>query len=439
MTASFVDGVSQYVDGGEGAGTIVCDLPTGAAVGDIILLVVNLWEWGTYSTAPTVSSTPSGFTAISNANQAAGDGFNWLRQYLYYRVVTGSEGSSVSIALSASYSDAYTHLITDTAGVHVSTTWTGGAWTLSRRLATVTTTVDDCLVIGTLHTYAGEDDSPAPSGWTYEYSVDPLGASDGGFVWSKVKSTAGATGNTDFNETDNYTLRVGHTVTFKPEIARTATGAGTGSSSTSSSFFTPFDRTATSSGAGSSAATGVREVLRTATSSGTGSSSADSNVEGGAIERTATGGGTGSAATASYVSAIRTASGSATGSAAAEAAFFSIFSRTATSSGTGDGDADFTIELARTATSSGTGSSSTSALTSHMRTATGSGEGVGEAGFGFVFNRTATGSGVGTAHAQSLMILRVRLRARTRVGPSFYTKPPTPSQRVRRGRLTGTP
>lgn len=210
----------------EGAVTLAPGKPSSTASGDLLLMVVNLWEWGVFGVSPSVTSAPSGWTAITNVTQAAGDGFNWVRQYAYYRIADGSEGSTFSVGVSCSGGSAYVHRYTGASGVDVSASWSGGAWTLSRRLTSVTTTGSDRLVVGAFFSFAGENDSPAPSGWTKDYSEG--GADDTGFVWSKTAASAGATGNTDFDETDNYTLRVGITVALKGPLTLAPAGSITG-------------------------------------------------------------------------------------------------------------------------------------------------------------------------------------------------------------------
>ena len=210
----------------EGAVTLTPGKPSSTASGDLLLMVVNLWEWGVFGVSPSVTSAPSGWTAITNSTQAAGDGYNWVRQYAYYRIADGSEGSTFSVGVSCSGGSAYVHRYTGASGVDVSASWSGGAWTLSRRLTSVTTTGSDRLVVGAFFSFAGENDSPAPSGWTKDYSEGIT--DDSGFVWSKTAASAGATGNTDFNETDNYTLRVGITIALKGPITLAPTGSITG-------------------------------------------------------------------------------------------------------------------------------------------------------------------------------------------------------------------
>jgi hypothetical protein len=203
----------DYATGGT---TLAVNKPTGAVAGDMVLIFAMNQEWGGGGIPST--NPPSGFSQLTATVQAAGDGFNWVAINTFYKILDGSEGSTFSLTWSGSATGsslfAATIGVSGCSGVNSYSTFAGGAWTLDRDITTVTTTEDNCLLFGSLISFAGEDDSPSPSGWT---ALESFGSSpDNAFVWTKQKATAGASGTTTFDETDSWTLRAGHTVALAP-------------------------------------------------------------------------------------------------------------------------------------------------------------------------------------------------------------------------------
>jgi len=230
----------DYASGGT---TLAVNKPTGAVAGDMVLIFAMNQEWeggGIPSTNP-----PSGFSQLTATVQAAGDGSNWVAINTFYKILDGSEGSTFSLTWSGSATGsslfAVTIGVSGCSGVDSYSTFAGGAWTLDRDITTVTTTEDNCLLFGSLISFAGEDDSPSPSGWT---ALESFGSSpDNAFVWTKQKATAGASGTTTFDETDSWTLRAGHTVALAPATGgspQTWTGSDSNVTVTpTSGLFTP--------------------------------------------------------------------------------------------------------------------------------------------------------------------------------------------------------
>ena len=141
---------------------------------------------------------------------------------------------------------------------------------------------------------------------------------------------------------------------------------------------------------------GVKVHAVTATGSGTGGSSSTENR---IVPRTATGSGTGTSLNAIVHKQLRTATGSGGATTGDTATGLHTQIRTATGSGAGGSSATGLHKHLRAATGSGVGASSATGLHKHLRTATGTGDGTSTSTELRIVLRTATGSGAGTQTA----------------------------------------
>ena len=97
-----------------------CALPSGLSAGQMIVLILSM------ANAQTITGAPTGFTQLYTQNSASGAA---RRIYVYYKIATGSEGSTVSVTFSAattsmlSYAWSFDHCHGDiAAGTAVNTT-----------------------------------------------------------------------------------------------------------------------------------------------------------------------------------------------------------------------------------------------------------------------------------------------------------------------------
>jgi hypothetical protein len=210
-------------------------------------------------------------------------------------------------------------------------------------------------------------------------------------------------------------------------VERTATGNGTGTSSTTT--FLVAKRTATSiAESDSTAATKVTQLrlgalsdfdfpyytggrfylgapihVRSATGEGTGTETATRNI---IYVRTATGDGTGTSNNAIVVGRLRTGYG-AGGATAGDIAIGNIIPvRTATGTGVGTMDSTGLHTAPRTASASGVGTATTISIHVVIRTGTGTGTGTSAAAAYVTVIRTSSGSGEGTSQTIGARAIR---------------------------------
>ena len=182
------------------------------SVGDILLINVDFMEWSGTG-APSVVTPPTGFTLIDSDVADGADSTNHVAQFLYGRVIDGSEGSTFSVTGSAGieWTRMFCLVVTGGSALGAANSWNGGPWTLARRLPGITTTEDNSLVLAFTNCWDADVGSPRPSGWTEAGDIG-----DQMIMFSKVVTTAGAIGNTDYDETDLWTLRTAVTVEIRP-------------------------------------------------------------------------------------------------------------------------------------------------------------------------------------------------------------------------------
>ncbi len=119
-------------------------IPAGTVVGDLLLLIVT--------SRNQAITTPSGYTAVAGAtaNSAADGTGNATRIQAYYRIADGSE-ASFSVADSGDYTVArlfgFSGADTSTPFNVVAADTQAGAASTTVTLPSVTTTVDDCLIV----------------------------------------------------------------------------------------------------------------------------------------------------------------------------------------------------------------------------------------------------------------------------------------------------
>jgi hypothetical protein len=237
--------------------------PTGTAAGDLLIAVFDLFRW-TSSTLPSVSSAPSGFTLIGTVTSQSGT--DSLRQSVYYRIADGTEGSTFSGTTSADWTGFFVHRFTGahaTTPINTSASWSSGGWSLNRRFPSVTTTAADCLLVANWHIWSA--DPISPSGWTQEWDID---GGDNDQLWSKLQASAGASGNTNFNDASDYLQCLSYVLAIEPAasvVDKSSSDTGSGADSQSVTVV----RTVTDTGSGADA-TGARTASRTVTETGSG-------------------------------------------------------------------------------------------------------------------------------------------------------------------------
>jgi hypothetical protein len=160
-------------------------------VGDLVVLTIHTF-------IRTVSTAPTGWTAL-NSPVSGGS----VNTYVYWKILASGEPSStVSFTLSASNPNSRIALIRVTG--HNATPInqsTSGSSTSPIATSSVTTTVDDCLILRIL----ASDDAPA---WTATSGDTGTEIYTSGNLsrlaaWKSSKATAGATGTATY--TSNYT------------------------------------------------------------------------------------------------------------------------------------------------------------------------------------------------------------------------------------------
>lgn len=173
---------------GFGNANVTLNKPSGTAVGEILVAYITVY-------LGTAISKPTGWTqvyAIQNGNVYAG---------CYYRVVDGTEGSSFTWTNTSS-TDRATGVIFRVGGADT-TTPTDGSGTSSQTgdsaadtSPSVTTTVDQDLILVTHHSQRPPSTDTVPSGTTQiafiDYTPDAVAA--GTRLATTSKSPAGATG-----------------------------------------------------------------------------------------------------------------------------------------------------------------------------------------------------------------------------------------------------
>ena len=179
--------------------------PASLASGDLIVIFVV-----TYSTQTPTSI--SGFTKRGTTVTTT-SGADTLTVTLFDKIATGSEPASYTATMSASTAcQAVAMRVTGASATPYVTQagYESDAYLLQRRLPTVTTTTANNLLIGLHQAWYGAN-SNAPSGWTAEYTDQ-----NDLYLYRKTAAGAGATGNTDFDDSTEYNLTASIVVAYAP-------------------------------------------------------------------------------------------------------------------------------------------------------------------------------------------------------------------------------
>lgn len=188
--------------------SITITKPSGVAVGDVIVIAVRTVNNG-------VTTSLSGFTQQVDGSSTDSTDYNNLD--IWTRVADGSEASTFSVALSSlTYSAAVAFRVSGSSGTITAAKFdTNAGYTQSRRLPTVTTPSAFNLLIGVHTLFYTTVLGTTPAGWTASVVATKTG---GEVMWSfqKNAAAAGATGNTDFDETGVFELPVAGVIALAP-------------------------------------------------------------------------------------------------------------------------------------------------------------------------------------------------------------------------------
>jgi hypothetical protein len=200
-----VPSVRSFTVAAEVSGTTLSvTKPTGVVNGDVVSILTRRSAGGSG-----IAVSCTGFTVRQTAVATDATDYNYFD--ILDRTIDGSEGSSFSVNVSSSqFYSAIAIAVKDTSGIDVSAKFETVAYSLSRRLPTVTTTVDNCLLIGGYGLFFTPSPATSPSGWTQVATTTNV------WGYSKVAATAGATGNTDFNDASVFELPPGAVAAYKP-------------------------------------------------------------------------------------------------------------------------------------------------------------------------------------------------------------------------------
>lgn len=155
MAFPTVSATNSSITTGDPASPHTINLPASISSGDLLIIVFHLW-------AETANvTTPSGWTLLTSDLTTAGTDHNL---YIYYKVASGSEGSTLNISFTANFS--------------------GGT---DRRSASVTARITGYSGVPQAVTTTGSDSTPDPA------SLTPTGGSKD---WLWIATTAYGTGRT---------------------------------------------------------------------------------------------------------------------------------------------------------------------------------------------------------------------------------------------------
>lgn len=178
--------------------------PASIAVGDLIVVLTA------HYTAGVSASSVTGFTRRGSVTTT--DGTDTLIITAFDRIADGTEGATFALTLSGTTNvQAAALRVTGASSSPYVTmsTWASNGYKLERRLPSVTTTSANNLLIGWHHAWYGTN-SNAPSGWTAQYTDQ-----NDAYLYNKVASAAGATGNTDFDDASTYNLTASIVLAYK--------------------------------------------------------------------------------------------------------------------------------------------------------------------------------------------------------------------------------
>lgn len=190
--------------GGSDITSLAVNKPAGVTTGDRVSIYVS---WVTFAGASI--NTPSGFTSVQSVNSNDTSDFNRLT--LFEKVLDGSEGSSFTITFTAAtYITIVAVGIDSTSARDATATWTNTAYTANRKLPGLTTAGATRTMVGAYSTYFTPSPTTSPAGWTALDSQGNL------FLFYKQVPSAGATGDTNFNDPVVFELPVAITAAYAP-------------------------------------------------------------------------------------------------------------------------------------------------------------------------------------------------------------------------------
>jgi hypothetical protein len=196
--------VTTSNSGGIDVTTLNVNKPAGVTTGDRVAIYVS---WVTFGGASI--NTPSGFTSVQNVASTSGGDSNKLT--MFEKTLDGSEGSTFTVTFTAT---AYVSIVAvgvDAVSARDATaTWTNASYTANRKLPGLTTAGATRTVVGAYSTFFTPSPTTSPAGWT------SLGSDGNLFVFYKQFPTAGATGDTDFNDPVVFELPVAITAAYAP-------------------------------------------------------------------------------------------------------------------------------------------------------------------------------------------------------------------------------
>ena len=169
--------------------------PTGTVDNDLLILAVG----GDLAASESITYTaPAGFTELLalTRSHATNAGTNLQ---VWYKVAS-SEGANYTITPSADNLTGASMLRID--GQHASTPFDVSSITAfddntEAKIPSITTTVDNCLIIGISQWDQSKTLTTLPSGWTQQFHIDVSGLDQNGIY--KTLATAGATGVAQYN------------------------------------------------------------------------------------------------------------------------------------------------------------------------------------------------------------------------------------------------
>ena len=202
--------------------TMVVTKPTDTAEDD---LLVGVGGWYTASD-PSVSP-PAGWTEILEALRTS---YHWGGAW--YKVAGGSEGASYTWTTGSMTKSGGIVRISgaDTSSpINASAVSAGDGYGEAGTCPTVTTTVEDCLILRVLVVnYLDPDDVTPPSGFTTVFGAGSNGAAPAVIVASNEQQHIGATGTADFTWSSAKVYKA-YTIAIAP--------AGGGGGSTANSYY----------------------------------------------------------------------------------------------------------------------------------------------------------------------------------------------------------
>lgn len=194
------------------SGTPSVSYPSGTTSGDFVLVSIlgATWSNGT----PAISAAPSGYTLSATIDSDPNDATNRMREWLYYRKIDGSEGSTIDVTLTGvTYSVLSAHRISGASAVGTAATWANNAWNLSRSLPGLTIANNETLVFATQHHWDTQTDlTSPPSGWTESFDRNDEATK---FVFTR-SANSGTLAQTNFNSATIGTIRSSIAVPIAP-------------------------------------------------------------------------------------------------------------------------------------------------------------------------------------------------------------------------------